>query len=82
MGPKLDKLSPIVKIAFDPRQSSIANTIVLQFLTQYFMINRIKRLRKSKKMPKVVMCVIKSHLCPMDCSDQSYSIYDEEVSYL
>ena len=55
MGPKLDKLSPILKIAFDPRQSSIPNAIVLQFLTQYFMINSIKRrLRKTKKMPKVV----------------------------
>ena len=54
MGPKLDKLSPILKIVFDPRQSSIPNTIVLQFLTQYFMIYSIKRLRKTKKIPKVV----------------------------
>ena len=46
MGPKLDELSPILKIAFDPRQSSIPNTIVLQFLTQYFMINNIKRIQK------------------------------------
>ena len=46
MGPKVDKLSAILKIAFDPNQSSIPNTIVLQFLTQYVMINSIKRLRK------------------------------------
>ena len=44
MGPKLGKLSPILKIAFDPRQSSVPNTmIVLQFMAQYFMINDIKR---------------------------------------
>ena len=54
MGPKLDKLITILKIAFDPRQSSIPNTIVLQFLTQHFMINSINALRRSKKMPKVV----------------------------
>ena len=44
MGAKLDKLSPILQIAFDPRQSSISNTIVLQFLTQYFMINEASSL--------------------------------------
>ena len=49
MGAKLGKLSPILKIAFDPRQSSIPNTIVLQFLTQCFVINSIKRLRKIKE---------------------------------
>ena len=52
MGPKLDNLSPILNIAFDPWQSSALNTIVLQFGAQYFMINGIKCLR-SKNMPKV-----------------------------
>ena len=45
MGSKLDKLSPILKIAFDPRQSSVPNTIVLQIVAQDFIINGIKRLR-------------------------------------
>ena len=45
VGPRLDKLSLILKIAFDPRQSSVTNTIVLQFVAQCFMINGIKRLR-------------------------------------
>lgn len=51
MGPKLDKLIPILQITFDPYHSSILNTIVLQYLTQYFMINSMKHL---KKMPNVV----------------------------
>ena len=45
MGSKLDKLSPILKIAFDPRQSSVPNTIVLQIVAQDFIINGIKRLK-------------------------------------
>ena len=45
MGPKLDKLNRILKIAFDPGQSSVLNTIVLQFVAQYFMISGSKRLR-------------------------------------
>lgn len=46
MGPKLDKLIPILQITFDPYHSSILNTIVLQYLTQYFMINSMKHLKK------------------------------------
>ena len=45
MGPKLEKFSLILKKTFDPWQSSVLNTIVLQFVAQYFMINGIKRLR-------------------------------------
>ena len=38
-GRKLDELSPILKIAFNPRQSSVPNTI--HSVAQYFIINGI-----------------------------------------
>ena len=53
-GAKLHKLSPVFKITFNPIQSNVSNTIVLQIFTEYFMMSAIKRFRRVQKALKLL----------------------------
>ena len=53
MGAELNKLSPVLKIAFYPRQSRVPNTIVSQFMVQYLWLLVSNAVDRSNNMPKV-----------------------------